>query len=272
MLKRNFRSGVVSVMVLALVLPGCVTTREDRIGVNDGSDACYQYRVALDSTGDFYAEDMLKGALVGAVAGAATGALARGDVTGALVGAAAGAALGSLGGYWNSKMKQGREQAVLGVLSDLDAENQNLGKTQRALDQLVNCRRAEIARVKGDFKAKRITRNDAELRLATIRSQLEKDHEIANKINANVVKRRDEFVNAADNISPGSAAQIRAGAVAAKPANGKKKPAKQQPQANDQASVVLARTTSAYETCEKISSGTSQIQQMAQKEATLEAA
>ena len=258
---KRARASLLSVTIVAMALSGCVTTQQDRIGANDGTDACYQYRVALDSTGDYYAEDMLKGAVIGAGVGALTGVLASGNLKGALIGAAAGAALGTLGGYWNSKAQQGRDQAILGVMNDLDTENQNLNRTQIALDQLVNCRRAEIARVKADYKAKR---------MALIRGQLDKDFAIASSINQNIVKRRDEYLIAADNIEPGSAEKIRTKTVVQ--AQTKKKKAKQTTTASGTpASQVVQRTNTAFETSERINATTSSIQQIAQKEATLDA-
>ncbi|NYZ11749.1 hypothetical protein HL658_04240 [Azospirillum sp. RWY-5-1] len=213
------RVGKLSVVVLtvgSLALPGCVTTREDRIGANDGSDRCYAYRVALDSTGNYYAEDMLKGAAVGAVGGALVGGLAGGDLRGALIGAAVGAAVGAAGGYWNAKMQQGRDQAIVGTLADLQTENDNLKKTQAALDQLINCRRAEINTVKADYKAKRIAREEAEARMAVIRTQVKKDYEIASAINQNVTKRNEEYLFAADQVKPGSSQRIKTAAAATK--------------------------------------------------------
>ncbi|WP_434623414.1 YMGG-like glycine zipper-containing protein [Azospirillum sp. B2RO_4] len=265
------KASLVSITIVAMALSGCVTTQQDRIGANDGTDACYQYRVALDSTGNYYAEDMLKGAAIGAGVGALTGVLASGNLKGALIGAAAGAALGTLGGYWNSKAQQGRDQAILGVMNDLDAENQNLNRTQVALDQLVNCRRAEIARVKADYKAKRIGKPEAEQRMALIRAQLDKDYAIASSINQNIVKRRDEYLIAADNIEPGSAEKIRT-KTAVKAQTSKKKKAKQTTTAGGTpASQVVQRTNTAFETSERINATTSSIQQIAQKEATLDA-
>lgn len=213
------RVGKFSVVVLtvgSLALPGCVTTREERIGANDGSDRCYAYRVALDSTGDYYAEDMLKGAVIGAVGGALIGGLATGDARGALIGAAVGMAAGAAGGYWNAKMQQGRDQAIVGALADLKTENDNLKKTQAALDQLINCRRAEIATVKADYKAKRISREEAEARMAGIRAQVKKDYEIASAINQNITKRNEEFLFAADQVKPGSSDRIKRAAASTK--------------------------------------------------------
>ncbi|RUQ74948.1 YMGG-like glycine zipper-containing protein [Azospirillum doebereinerae] len=269
-MNRRRSTNLVAVAVAASVLlSGCVTTQQDRIGSNDGTDACYQYRVALDSTGNFYAEDMLKGAAIGAGVGAVSGGLIGGNLKGALIGAAAGAAVGTLGGYWSAKMQQGRDQAITGVMSDLDTENQNLNRTQVALDQLVNCRRAEITRVKADYKAQRIGKPEAEQRLAAIRAQLDKDYAIASTINQNIVKRRDEYLVAVDNIQPGSADKIRAKNASAKKTT---KPTKPTTSAKgNSATQVVDRTNTAFETSERIGNSTAAIQQMAQKEATLDA-
>lgn len=265
------RKPIVLTMISAIALTGCVTTREERIGANDGSDACYQYRVALDSTGDFYAEDMMKGALIGAAAGAATGLLVRGNPQAALIGAVAGGVAGAAGGYWYSKMQQGRDQAVLAVLSDMQKETESLNKTQLALDQLVNCRRAEVQRVKADFKAKRITREVADQRLAAIRQQLHKDYEIASKISADVVKRRDEFLNAADNITPGSSERIRLASQTAKPSSKPKPKPNAQKAAPDNAAQAVAHVTTAYQTSERVVQAPARIQTV-MKEASLEPA
>ena len=60
-----------AVLTAAALLAGCVSTREGRIGADDGSDACRAQVVALDSTGNFFGEDIVRGAAIGAVGGAA---------------------------------------------------------------------------------------------------------------------------------------------------------------------------------------------------------
>ncbi|MCO6419005.1 hypothetical protein JYK14_23010, partial [Siccirubricoccus sp. KC 17139] len=81
---------LVALVTSTALLAGCVTTREGRIGADDGTDSCRPQVVALDSTGNFFAEDILRGAAIGAVGGAALGAIAGGDWRSALIGAAAG--------------------------------------------------------------------------------------------------------------------------------------------------------------------------------------
>ncbi|WP_376092393.1 hypothetical protein ACE7GA_23565 [Roseomonas sp. CCTCC AB2023176] len=59
------------------LLAGCAGVN-DRIGADDG-DACRQYLVQLDSTGNYFAGDILRGAAVGAVTGGVVGGLASGN-------------------------------------------------------------------------------------------------------------------------------------------------------------------------------------------------
>src|SRR3954454_4546791 len=96
----------------ASLLAGCVTTREGRIGSDDG-DACRAQLVALDSTGNFFAEDILRGAAIGAVGGAALGGLIGGNWRSALIGAAAGGATGAAGGYLAALQQRNADQAGL---------------------------------------------------------------------------------------------------------------------------------------------------------------
>jgi len=237
-LRRYSKFSIVLLTATALALPGCVTTRDQRIGANDGSDRCYAYRLALDSTGNYFAEDMIQGAAIGAIGGALIGGLATGSARGAIVGGLSGLAVGALGGYWNSKLQQGRDQAITGTLSDLRAESTNLQKTQEALNQLVNCRRGEIATVKADLKAKRITREEAESRMSAIRVNLAKDYEIASSIDKNITKRNDEYLFAVDQVQPGSSDKIRT--AVKKPS----KPSKTAKPANDTVTAMYDQTMS----------------------------
>ena len=60
------------IVVVSIIPSGCATpfTQSSRIGLDDGNDSCRSYVVALDSTGNFFAEDMIKGAIIGAGTGA----------------------------------------------------------------------------------------------------------------------------------------------------------------------------------------------------------
>lgn len=223
------RKSIVGVVALSLSVPsisGCMTTREDRIGKNDGSDSCYAYRMALDDTRSFYAEDMLKGALAGVavgltvalVSGAKPNVAALSAVGGAIAGAA-------IGGFWSELEKQqGRNNALQTALTSAKKEKENLRKTENALNNLVNCRRTQIAAVKSDYKAKKISKQDGEQRLADIRARLDQDYAIAAEINKNVGKRGDEFMFALNKVSPGASDRVR---KASKPQPGGAKPEQQ---------------------------------------------
>ncbi|CAK0778581.1 SH3 domain-containing protein [uncultured Gammaproteobacteria bacterium] len=204
------RTTIAALAIGSLMLSGC-STRDQRIGADDGTDTCRAYRVALDSTGDFFAEDMIKGAAVGALGGALIGGL-TGDWKGALIGAAVGAAVGASAGYWNHLQEQQKDQAVLSrtVLTDLDKENGQIDQAQRAFNQLVDCRTNEANKVRAQLKAGQITRPAAEARIAQIKGQYQKDLELARLINENMQKRSANFEVASENLNPGSATKLQA--------------------------------------------------------------
>ena len=121
-----------SLLAIVGLLAGCaqgpLSTQESRIGPDDGTDPCRAQLVALDSTGNFFGADILKGAVIGA----ATGALIGQDWKGVLIGAAAGTAVGAAGGYWVALQQQSNDQGVLAtqVRGDLTRENEQIGRTQ----------------------------------------------------------------------------------------------------------------------------------------------
>ena len=114
-LPRSLHRGICVVATVGLLsgcAPGGFSTQAQRIGSDDGSDSCRRELVALDSTGDFFAEDIIKGAALGALGGALIGGLAGGG-RGALIGAAAGGVAGAAGGYFSALQSQAQNQAQL---------------------------------------------------------------------------------------------------------------------------------------------------------------
>jgi outer membrane lipoprotein SlyB len=203
----------------AALLSGCVTTRESRIGADDNSDACRTHLVALDSTGNHYAEDMVRGAAIGAAGGAAIGALAglatggRGSniAAGAAIGAVAGGALGAAGGYLRARQQQAADQSQLrlAVAGDLSAENAQLDRTQLAFNQLMDCRFGTAQRIREDLRAGRLTRPQAEQAMANLRSRTQRDLEIARAMNARIAERGAEFDTAIEHVAPGASQEAR---------------------------------------------------------------
>ena len=86
-------AGLTAVVMLA----GC-STQMGRIGADDGRDACRAYVVQLDSTGDFYGEDIVRGAAIGAGTGAIAGGLLAAATGRRGTDILAGAAIGALAG------------------------------------------------------------------------------------------------------------------------------------------------------------------------------
>ena len=199
--------GGASMLVLAGALAGCapgggLSTRSSRIGADDGTDRCRAQVVALDSTGDFFGEDILTGAAVGALGGGLAGGLIGGDLKGALIGAAAGAAVGAAGGYWSALQQQQSDQAGLTsrVQGDLVRENGQIDRSQAAFDAVMDCRFGSAAAIRADLAAGRIDRPTAELAMARVRQLAGRDLALAQRINKSIAERGSQFDVAADNL------------------------------------------------------------------------
>lgn len=190
----------------SLMLPGC-STQGQRIGADDGSDVCRRELVGLDSTGDYFAEDIVKGALIGAVGGAAIGALVGGKPKDALIGAFAGATAGAASGYLKARQDQSRDQAslYLSVSNDIRRENASIDKTQLAFNQLLDCRQRSADRIKADLRAGRLARGVAEAQMADVRQRRQNDLAVARTISQRIQDRSSNFEIAANQVAPASA-------------------------------------------------------------------
>lgn len=211
-----------AVLTATAMLAGCVTTREGRIGADDGADPCRTQLVALDSTGDFYGEDILRGAVMGAAGGAVLGALvaaasgARGSniAAGAAIGAVGGAAVGGAAGYYSARQRQASDQASLNlaIANDLAAENAQLDRTWVAYSQLMDCRFGTAQRIRNDHRAGRLTRPQAEAMLADTRARVGRDLVLARSINDKIAERGAQFDVAIESLAPGTKDQVLTGA------------------------------------------------------------
>ncbi|MES2713616.1 MAG: hypothetical protein V4653_18705, partial [Pseudomonadota bacterium] len=150
-----------AVIASASIFLAACTTQGGRIGADDGSDPCRTQLVQLDSTGNYFAEDILRGAAVGAAGGAILGgiiAAARGGnsrnvLAGAGIGAVAGGVTGAAAGYISARRQQYSDQAQLNsaIAQDVSKENQEIDRSQRAFDLLLDCRMATAARIRSDY-------------------------------------------------------------------------------------------------------------------------
>lgn len=208
-MKRPARMAV-ALFATAGLLTGCAqgqfSTRTARIGPDDGTDSCRPQLVALDSTGNFFGADILAGAGIGAATGAIAGGVIGGDWRGALIGAAIGGALGAAGGYLHAVQQRNADQAAMlaQVRGDLSRENAEIDRTQLALDQLNDCRALQAQRIRSDYASGRISRATAVAAMAGVRQRAQRDVALAKQINQQIQGRTDEFVVAADSISPGT--------------------------------------------------------------------
>jgi len=195
---------VTAAFAAALILAGC-TTQVGRIGVDDGRDACRTQLVQLDSTGNFFGEDILQGAAIGAVSGAVIGGLATGRWQGALVGAAIGGAGGAAVGYYAAVQRQARDQQGVNaqIASDLAKENASLDRTQIAFDQLMDCRLRSAQAIREQVRRGQLDRNVATSQLADIRQRVTGDLQLANLIGGRITQRGTQFDAAIDQVVPG---------------------------------------------------------------------
>lgn len=196
------RPAVLSLLLLSGCEQGSFSTQNTRIGPDDGTDSCRQYVVALDSTGNYFGTDILKGAAVGALAGGLAGGILGGNWKGALIGAGTGAALGGAAGYWSALQQQSQDQAVLNdrVSGDLRDENAAIDRTQRAFDQLIDCRFHQADVIKADHTAHRIDRPTALARLGWVKEHAQRDLASARRIDGQIAGRGSQFDLAADNL------------------------------------------------------------------------
>jgi len=217
------RRGVSVVAITGLLCgcaPGAFSTREQRIGADDGTDTCRPQLVALDSTGNFFGASILQGAAIGAGTGALAGGLIgglatgnwRGAAIGALAGGVTGAVVGGSTAYWNALQQQQMDQQALymRVSSDLVRENAEIDKTQLAFDQLVDCRFHQAAQINADYLAHRVDRATAEAMMARVRQRAAKDIQLATLINQQIQDRGQQFGVATGNIDPRAAAAMSA--------------------------------------------------------------
>lgn len=209
--------------VALLAVQGCSTVTS-RLGPDDGTDACRPQLVALDSTGDFFAQDIATGAAVGAIGGGLIGGLAGGNLRSAVLGAVAGGAVGALGGYWKARQQQYADQATLyrTMSGDIQRDNEYIDKTQLAFNQLVDCRQFQANAIRADLRTGRIGRPQAETAMALVRQRAQVDLQIARTLSGKIDGRSADFAFANNQVNPGYVAAPSAGQQrrpAARPSN-----------------------------------------------------
>ncbi len=218
---RRLTAGFTALALLA----GCATSQTERIGADDGTDACRSQRVALDSTGNYYGQDIIRGAAIGAVSGGVLGGLIGAAATGrtrdiaigAGAGVLAGGALGAAGGYLATRQRQAQDQASLSAAigGDLASENAQLDRTQLAFNQLIDCRLMAAEAIRQDVRSGRTPAEAGRLQMADLRTRVQGDIAIARRINQQIGTRGAEFDTAIDAVAPGTRTEVASRTVVA---------------------------------------------------------
>jgi hypothetical protein len=202
--KLMLRTGLAasSIVVIGLTLSGCAQPGGGGLAAASTSadDVCRTQRLALDDSQQFFAGDIVKGALIGAAGGALTGFLLGGDGRSAALGALAGGVAGGAAGYWSSLQNQGgsRNDLISRMVGDMDREQQALDKAQVSFNALVDCRRATARQINADLREGKLTREQANLQMNRTRQLADQDIAIAKRINARVDERTANYVYATE--------------------------------------------------------------------------
>jgi gas vesicle protein len=167
-------------------------------------DVCRDQRAALRSYGDYFAQDILVGGVIGAAVGTVVGVATHQSTGTTLALAGGGFAVGAGAGYWaaveqkNADMASRRKQ----VTNDIAADNQKIDGAQAAFNKLVDCRHQEVARLRADVKAGRVTQIDAGKQMADIKSRYNDDVALGKKIGANIATHSADLEFANEKLKP----------------------------------------------------------------------
>ncbi|MBI1778762.1 MAG: hypothetical protein HYR63_25750 [Proteobacteria bacterium] len=220
--KLIFRSGLAasSLVALGLVLSSCAQQGGVAAASTAADDVCRPQRLALDDSQQFFAGDIVKGALIGAVGGALSGFIFGGGGSQSVAtGVIAGTAAGAFAGYWTSLQNQGGSHSDLisRMVGDMDREQTALDKAQTSFNQLVDCRKASARQVNADLKAGKLTREQAEVQMTQVRQLADQDIALAKRINARIDERTSNYVYATEQATGAPLAAAAAPAATASP-------------------------------------------------------
>lgn len=186
------------------LMSGCSTMGKHK---TDPNDVCYTQREELAGSENYYAKSVAEGVAVGALGGAALGAAtawATGQNvgTGAAVGAGTGAVVGGVGAYYLAKQKVAADAAALAssIQDDILRENGEIEKASIAFAHLRDCRLAAAESVRADYRAQRITREQAESKLNDLKSKFLEDIDIAEDLGSKMGENMKEFQSASDQL------------------------------------------------------------------------
>lgn len=196
--------GVVSVVTASIFLSACQTAAPSQYGAGDPSaDACYAEHRELANSQNYFAEEMIKGAVAGAILGGLTGAILSGGRGSAIAaGAASGAVAGGSMGYWQARQRDARDRYALAasIHGDLVREIGEIDRVATTFSKVRACRTHQAAQIKAAHKAGRLTREQAKAQLHQLWLQYQSDIEVAESISGKMAERGASYRTASDEL------------------------------------------------------------------------
>lgn len=188
----------------ALMLASCqtsnITSQLPGGYTADKGDACHAERVALDQSGNTFETEIFRNALIGGVAGAVTAAVTGRNV---FVGAGIGVAAAAAGTYLVNLQSNSANATALtnDAIKNVREENQRIDRLLANFDRLRDCRRGEARAVRADLAGGKITKAVAETRMATIKSNYNRDLKQLDDIAKNISNRSESYAAAYNQIA-----------------------------------------------------------------------
>lgn len=206
----NLRKHATFVAVAALMLSSCVTGQPGGLLAThsaDPKDVCGVAHADLFNSRGYFERSIAEGAMVGAAAGAllglAVGASSGKDVgKSAAIGAGAGLLVGAMGGYLNAREQEAKDAGELAGLvdGDIGRETAEVLRATAAFQKVTDCRKTAAERIKADFKAGILTRDQATAKLGEQKALYQQELAEAGAIGGKIAERGKELNLAAEKL------------------------------------------------------------------------
>jgi predicted ribosomally synthesized peptide with SipW-like signal peptide len=192
-------------MAASMFLSACQTAAPSQYGAGDASqDVCAAEHRDLANSQNYFAEEVVKGAVTGAILGGLTGALLSGGRGSAIAaGAASGAVAGGSMAYWQARQKDNADRFALArsIHGDLVRELGEIDRVSTTFAKVRACRTHHAAVIKADFRAGRLSREDAKSRLHALWLQYQSDIQVAESISGKMAERADGYRTASNELT-----------------------------------------------------------------------
>jgi len=165
------------------------------------SDPCEAQHDALKDSDDYFDKEIIQ-AVAADTVGAIISGVFTGDWRGAIIRGSVNAA-GSLLSYYNERQKQAAgNQVALAQSIGGDARNYGVAmdKATAAFEALKQCRMNQAAAIKADYASGRISRGEAQERLAKVRERFNDELQTADHLGAQMNRRQEEMQAASDQL------------------------------------------------------------------------